>query len=62
MTIAMFCALILVFGGMKVCLWVADRLVSRQKEYDATKVNSTQDPNYVWEDNASKIKLKMFDE
>ena len=62
MTVALFCAILLVFGGMKICAWVAQRLVARQKDYDATRVESTDNTNFVWKDQASKMPLRIFNE
>jgi len=38
MTVAFVGALLLLFGSVKVFLWMTERLVSRQASYDATRV------------------------
>ena len=40
-TIAFIAGLMLLFGGLKVCLWLTQRLVRRQQGYDCTRVTAT---------------------
>lgn len=61
MTLAMFCALLLLFGSMKVMIWIVERLVTRQQDYEATRVNATLGA-YNWNDTATAMKLNMFNE
>ena len=38
MTAALIGVLLLLFGSLKVCLWLAERLIARQQSYEATRV------------------------
>ncbi len=39
MTVALMGALLLLLGSLKVFLWVNERLVQRQRSYEATRVS-----------------------
>ena len=39
MTVAFIGVLLLLFGSLKVFLWVNERIVQRQKSYEATRVS-----------------------
>ena len=61
MTVAMFAALLLLFGSFKVFLWVTERLVRRQQYYDCTRAAAGTDGTVgIWNDPARTIKLDVF--
>ena len=60
MTVALIGALLLLFGSLKVFLWVNERLVSRQMSYEATRVAAASTTPGAWDDQASAIRLDIF--
>lgn len=52
MTVALFAALLLILGAMKVCFWLNERLVKRQASYDATRVKGGQ-----WDEPSEKLHI-----
>ena len=63
MAIAMGGVILLILGSLKVCVWVNERLISRQQYYEATRVLAGSAPPGaapVWDDSASRIRLDMF--
>ncbi len=46
MTIAYFCALLLLFACLKVFLWLNERIVRRQINYDDTRIGAAS-PNPI---------------
>lgn len=63
MTVAMLCLMTLLFGSVKVFLWLVDRVATRQVDYSKTRVEagSCEFPcGGIWNDKASKMKLKIF--
>ncbi len=63
MTVAMLCLMTLLFGSVKVFLWLVERVATRQVDYSNTRVEagSCDDPCAgIWNDKASKLKLKIF--
>jgi hypothetical protein len=60
MTVALIGALLLLFGSLKVYLWVNERLVSRQMSYEATRVAAASATPGAWDDQASAIRLDIF--
>ncbi|MDP3723315.1 MAG: hypothetical protein Q8R91_07455 [Candidatus Omnitrophota bacterium] len=64
MTVALTGALLLLFGSLKVFLWINERLVTRQLYYESTRVaagsiNPGDGP--IWDDPAQGIRLKIFE-
>ena len=63
MGLAMMGALLLLYGSLKVCLWLVDRVVDRQVAYDKSRVSAGSDASPgAWNDptKADAAKLKMF--
>ena len=62
MTLALWGALLLLLGSMKVCLWIGERLVRRQQYYNCTRVaaGSSAPGAMVWDDPAVHIPLNIF--
>ncbi|MBI3319013.1 MAG: hypothetical protein HYZ89_00270 [Candidatus Omnitrophica bacterium] len=61
MTLALTGALILLFGSLKVCLWISERLVRRQQYYHCTRVAAGGNSPGLWNDPARSIPLKIFE-
>ena len=40
MTLALTCGLLLLFGSMKIFLWMSERLVNREQAYERTRVGA----------------------
>ena len=58
MTVALFGALLLLFGCLKLCLWFGERFFKRNQDYDKTRVMAgSTDPQVPYE---PKDKLNMF--
>ena len=60
MTLAMIGALLLLFGSLKVYLWINERLVSRQLAYEATRVAAGSTQPGVFDNSASQLRLDLF--
>lgn len=37
MAVAILCALVLLLGGLRLCVWINSRLVERQRDYEDTR-------------------------
>jgi len=63
MTVALIGALLLLFGSLKVFLWIAERLIERQASYEATRqpAGSSAGPGVVRWVEPSKP-LRIFNE
>ena len=61
MTVAMICAMLLMLGCFKMWLWMNERLIARQQEYNATRVAAASNVNPGgWDDSASNTPLKII--
>ena len=60
-TLTLLGAALMLFGCVKVVLWLTERLVRRQQYYNCTQGEAGSSEELVWDDPASKIKLKMFE-
>lgn len=58
MTVAMIGALLLLFGALKMFLWINGRLIARQQAYEASRVaaGSTQ-PGALWKEPSQKLEI-----
>lgn len=52
MTVALIGALLLLFGSLKVFLWINERLVKRQVSYEATRVSGGN-----WDEPSKKLDI-----
>lgn len=58
MTVALVGALLLLFGSLKVFLWINERLVERQVNYEKTRVSAgSQDSLKLWEEPDKPLKI-----
>ena len=58
MTVALIGALLLLFGSLKVCFWLSERLVKRQVSYEETRVSAgSQDSLTLWEEPDEPLKI-----
>ncbi|MBI4322870.1 MAG: hypothetical protein HY596_01195 [Candidatus Omnitrophica bacterium] len=58
MTVALIGALLLLFGSLKVFLWINERLVKRQVSYEDTRVAAgSQDSLKLWEEPTEPLKI-----
>ncbi len=62
MTAALIGVLLLFAGSLRVFLWVADRLISRQQYYEQTRVAAGSAQPGLWNDPASKKPLRVLGE
>lgn len=62
MVVALIGALLLLFGSLKVFLWMNGRVIARQQSYEATRVaaGSKATPGTLW--NEPNAKLRIFNE
>ena len=63
MTVALIGSLLLLFGSLKVFLWVNERLVRRQLDYENSRAAAARDPGNnpgAWNDQASAVRLNIF--
>ncbi len=60
-TLTLLGAALILFGCVKVVLWLTERLVRRQQYYNCTQATAGSSEELVWDDPASDIPLKMFD-
>ena len=61
-TLAFVCVLILLFASVKIFIWMAERMVQRQEDYEATRIQAasinTGEPGvYVNESNYPKLDI-----
>ena len=57
MTVALIGAMLLMLGSFKVWLWVNQRLVQRQQDYEASRVTANNGNSMT---NADSIRLNIF--
>ena len=58
MTLAMIGALVLLFGSIKVFIWLAQRLVARQQAYENTRVAAgSSAPGRKWDEPSQKLSI-----
>ncbi len=61
MTVAIAGLVLLLLGSVKIFAWLAERIVSRQQSYEATRqAAGNGDPGKAW--NEPSKPLKIFDE
>ncbi len=58
MTVALIGAVLLLLGSFKVWLWVNERLVRRQQDYEASRMTAN---NNAAMDGADRLRLKIFE-
>lgn len=64
-TLAFICVIILLIGSVKIFVWLNERMVQRQKDYEATRVaagNLTMGQTGVYVDESNYAKLDIFGE
>lgn len=59
MAVAMFGAILLLLGSIKIFVWMAQRLVARQQSYDSTRKAAASDaaPGQRWNEPSQKLSL-----
>lgn len=59
LTAALLGMLVLLFGSLKVCLWVGERFVKRQQTFERTRVaaGSDVDPGRLWDEPAEELRI-----
>lgn len=58
MTVALMGTLLLLFGSVKVFLWMVERLVARQQSYEATRVAAGGDePGKRWNEPTAPLRI-----
>jgi len=59
-TVALVAAFILLFGAVKVFVWVNERMVLRQEQYEATRVEAASDSPGLELDESNFPRLDIF--
>ena len=58
MTVALMGAILLLLGSLKVFLWTAERLITRQQNYEATRVEAgSSEPGQGWEEPSEPLRI-----
>ena len=58
MTVAMIGALLLLFGSIRVFLWMSERLITRQQGYERTRAAAANDqPGRTWDEPTDRLDI-----
>ena len=59
MTLALIGALLLLFGSVKIFLWLNERAVVRQQNYEATRLQAASgaNPQVQWQEPSEKLEI-----
>jgi len=58
MTLALIGTVLLLFGSLKIFVWLNERLITRQQRYEATRVLAgSAEPGKMWNEPSQKLDI-----